>query len=193
MKWTVILVVLVSLFTSCATIFTGTSQKVRVDSKPQGADVLVEGKKVGTTPAEFRIKRNVNDLMDEEKQIQFELAGYEKTGYSINAEFNPVAAINLFNLFAWAVDAATGAVTRYDEYTYVELRPEEKPKPSNTKKSEPSTSTAEEKEGEPKEITTKSNKEDKYDRLIKLKKLLDDGILTQEEFDREKAKILAED
>jgi len=33
-------------------------------------------------------------------------------------------------------------------------------------------------------------KEDKYDRLIKLKKLLDEGVLTQEEFDREREKIL---
>lgn len=30
----------------------------------------------------------------------------------------------------------------------------------------------------------------KYDELEKLKKLLDDGVLTQEEFDLEKAKIL---
>jgi hypothetical protein len=33
-------------------------------------------------------------------------------------------------------------------------------------------------------------KEDKYDRLIKLKKLLDEGVLTKEEFDREREKIL---
>lgn len=33
---------------------------------------------------------------------------------------------------------------------------------------------------------------DKYDNLARLKKLLDDGTLTQEEFDREKAKILNE-
>jgi hypothetical protein len=33
---------------------------------------------------------------------------------------------------------------------------------------------------------------DKYDKLAKLKKLLDDGAITQEEYDREKAKILEE-
>ena len=36
----------------------------------------------------------------------------------------------------------------------------------------------------------KTEKEDKYDKLKKLKSLLDDGIITQEEFDKEKAKIL---
>jgi len=33
---------------------------------------------------------------------------------------------------------------------------------------------------------------DKYDELERLKKLLDDGALTQDEFEREKAKILNE-
>jgi len=32
--------------------------------------------------------------------------------------------------------------------------------------------------------------EDPYDKLLKLKKLLDKGIITQEEFDKEKSKIL---
>jgi len=33
---------------------------------------------------------------------------------------------------------------------------------------------------------------DKYDRLIKIKGLLDSGVLTQEEFENEKRKILSE-
>ena len=32
--------------------------------------------------------------------------------------------------------------------------------------------------------------EDKYDKLAKLKKLLDDNVITQEEFEKEKAKLL---
>lgn len=34
------------------------------------------------------------------------------------------------------------------------------------------------------------NEDDKYTKLRELKQLLDDGILTQEEFDEEKSKIL---
>jgi len=40
------------------------------------------------------------------------------------------------------------------------------------------------------EKTVSESKPDKYDQLAKLKKLLDDGILTQEEYDAEKKKIL---
>ena len=38
--------------------------------------------------------------------------------------------------------------------------------------------------------TTIVKEEDKYDKLAKLKKLLDDNAITQEEFESEKAKLL---
>ena len=37
-----------------------------------------------------------------------------------------------------------------------------------------------------------SSFDDKYNRLLKIKRLLDDGVLTQEEFESEKKKILSE-
>ena len=40
--------------------------------------------------------------------------------------------------------------------------------------------------------TTRAGTEDRYDRLTKLKQLLDDGVLNQAEFDRERERILAE-
>ena len=45
------------------------------------------------------------------------------------------------------------------------------------------------------QVNSSSNQnieDDKYDKLRKLKKLLDDGIITQEEYEREKKKILEE-
>ena len=38
--------------------------------------------------------------------------------------------------------------------------------------------------------TTSVKEEDKYDKLAKLKKLLDDGVITKEEFEKEKIKLL---
>ena len=40
------------------------------------------------------------------------------------------------------------------------------------------------------EPTEAKKEEDPYDRLLKLKKLLDAGVISQEEFDKEKFKIL---
>lgn len=42
----------------------------------------------------------------------------------------------------------------------------------------------------PAESSASAADDDSYSKLIKLKKLLDDGIITKDEFDREKAKIL---
>jgi hypothetical protein len=42
----------------------------------------------------------------------------------------------------------------------------------------------------PRETNDIAPQEDKYDELEKLKKLLDEGVITKEEFEREKAKIL---
>ena len=40
--------------------------------------------------------------------------------------------------------------------------------------------------------TSETKEEDPYDKLLKLKKLLDAGIITQEEFDKEKSKVLGD-
>jgi hypothetical protein len=42
----------------------------------------------------------------------------------------------------------------------------------------------------PAELTSTGNEDPKYRKLIELKKLLDSGVLTQQEFDQEKSKIL---
>lgn len=44
---------------------------------------------------------------------------------------------------------------------------------------------------EPLEVKVVNNTSDKYDQLKKLKQLLDDGILSQDEFDKEKSEILS--
>jgi len=168
--------------TSCATIFSGTTQRVTIDSKPQGAEIVIEGESYGKTPAQIKVDRELEALLDESKEIQLRLDGYLEFGYEMEAYINPVAIINLFNLFGWAIDAATGAVTKYDNYYIFRLRPLDKLEPEKVQPSPV----------KPQEVKpdTQQQGEDKYDKLIRLKKLLDDGIITQEEYDKEKKKIL---
>ena len=45
---------------------------------------------------------------------------------------------------------------------------------------------------EPQTPTSEPKEEDPYDKLLKLKKLLDAGVITQEEFDKEKSKVLGD-
>ncbi|WKV10633.1 PEGA domain-containing protein [Marivirga harenae] len=156
---------------SCATIFTGTKQKVSIDSNPQGAKIVIDGQNLGVTPAKVKVDRELDALLYGGKEIQFELDGYKKFGYELDARFNTVSIINFFNPLFWGIDIASGAVTQYDNYYNFQLIPLEF---NNTRS------------------ITESNME-KYEKLIQLKKLLEDGVITQKEFEKEKAKVLAEE
>lgn len=158
------------LFTSCATLFTGSTQRVYIDSNPKGAEIIIDGQKQGKTPANVKVDRELDALMDGGKAIQLKLDGYKNNGYELDAELNPVAIINLFNILFWGIDAVTGAITKYDNHYNFEMIPIE----DNVS------------------VPKKTNSGDKYEKLTKLKKLLDDGVITQEEYDKEKAKILEE-
>lgn len=158
------------LLTSCATIFTGTKQKVMIESNPPGAEILVDGKKIGQTPSKVKLERELKAFSDGKKDIQLVLDGYKSEGYAVGAELNPVAIFNLFNVAFWGLDALTGAVTKYDKVNEFEMILLDNIS-----------------------ITPALNLNgDKYDKLAQLKKLYDEGVLNQEEFETEKAKILEE-
>lgn len=156
--------------TSCATLFTGTKQKVSIDSNPQGAEVIIDGQRLGVTPAKIKVDRELEALLYGGKEIQFQLEGYRNLGYELDSKLNTVSILNFFNPLFWGIDIVTGAVTKYDNYYKFELMPLE----NNNSNS------------------FTDDKMDKYERLIKLKKLLEDGVITQEEYEKEKAKILEE-
>jgi len=121
-KFFPILLICILLFSSsCATLFTGTSQKVEIDSNPPGADILIDGQKFGVTPSEIKLDKDFNDLLDGGKNIRLVLEGYEKSRFEIDAELNPIAILNLFNVLFWGIDAVTGAIVRYDDYVKFEL------------------------------------------------------------------------
>jgi hypothetical protein len=140
---------------------------VSIDSNPQGADIIIDGKKLGVTPAKVKVDKEFNALLEGGKEINLEKEGFKKYGYELDANFNFISILNHFNPLFWGIDIVSGAVTKYDNYYNFVLMPLE----DNVSSSQ-------------------NSKDDKYDRLIKLKKLLDDGVITQEEYEKEKAKIL---
>lgn len=101
------------LLTSCATIFTGTKDTIRFDSEPQGAEVYIDGIKVCKTPCSVPVKRSLS-----EKLAEIKLDGYETRVIMLDQEFNAISIINLGNIVFWAIDAATGALMKYDRKAY---------------------------------------------------------------------------
>ncbi|MFC2129196.1 PEGA domain-containing protein [Bacteroidota bacterium] len=185
----IILAVMALTFTSCATLFTGTTQSVTIDSQPQGANIVIDGQLVGTTPARVRLDRDLNAIFDDGKYIRLEKDGYVPDGYILGADIEPFSVLNMFNVFFWAVDGATGALMRYDSDYYnfllvpfVYNQPTNNPALGSQSSTYPSASSGAQQAEEEAEI-------DDYEKLMKLVELYEEGLITEEEFEKEKAKI----
>lgn len=103
---------------SCSTIFCGTKAKVTFDSDvKETADLTIDGFKYQnvTFPYTVKIKRGYDDTI-----VKAEVKGYKPTMICVGKIFNPVSIINLTDILGWAIDAATGAITR-PEYSYFNI------------------------------------------------------------------------
>lgn len=107
------LMIALFLMTGCATIFTGTKDRIAFSSTPSGATIYKDGVEICTTPCNYRIKRSLNDT-----EVEFKLDGYETRLITLDKELNLVSIINLGNLLGWGIDALSGAVMKYDRKSY---------------------------------------------------------------------------
>jgi len=108
------------LFSSCATIFSGTRDQVLFTSEPSGVKIVMDGYVVGKTPIMLDVRRRIGG-----RWMSYELDGYEPQYLKMETEFNAVSIINLTCILCWGIDAATGALVRYAmPSVYVEMEPE---------------------------------------------------------------------
>ena len=110
------------MLSSCSTLFTGTKQTVQINSTPSGAKVQVDGIDRGVTPASIKLKRRSDG-----QTITLNKEGFETKSFQPETSFNYVSILNLFNLLFWGIDAATGALWKYDPKVYqIELTAQKK-------------------------------------------------------------------
>ena len=102
------------VFTSCATILSGTSDEIYFSSDPKGADIMIDGLKVGKTPATVSIKSPGLG----NKEVTLKLDGYEDRTFMLQKEFNVMAICNLGGIPGWVIDILTGAVMKYSKKNY---------------------------------------------------------------------------
>lgn len=98
--------VFLALFSGCATVINGTTQRIDVDSVPQGAVVYVDGSQYGTTPAVLSLSRN------SEHTVRIAKEGYGSREVRVTKKFNTTTSGNFFigGLIGVAVDAGSGAM-----------------------------------------------------------------------------------
>lgn len=150
-------------------LFTSCASTTMIQSNPSGAKVYLNSESVGTTPFTYRDTKIVGSLTT----VELEKEGFDPfyTSFSRNEEADVGAIIGgIFLLFPflWTM--------RYKPLRTYELIPS-----SYNEQTIPITNS--------KESQVKS----KADKLRELKQLLDDKIITQEEYEKEKQKILEQD
>lgn len=99
--------------TSCATVFHGTTQNVRVASNPPGASVEVDGVPRGTTPVDVSLKKGFTG-----QTVFLKKDGFEDRSFQPSVKFDPISLVNIFAIVGFGVDAITGAMMKYDPIVY---------------------------------------------------------------------------
>ena len=113
LSFKIAIVIFTITITSCATLFSGTKDRIYFTTNVPGARVLIDGVEVCKTPCNENITRKVG-----ESQIEFKLEGYETKVINLSKTFNVVSILNFGNLIGWGIDIATGAVFKYDKRAY---------------------------------------------------------------------------
>jgi hypothetical protein len=105
--------------TSCASIFTGTKDKISFTSQPEGAKVMHKGVEKCVTPCTSEIHRSLGKQV-----VVFEKEGFTSKEVKLTKTFNPVTLLNILlgGAIGVGIDAATGSLTKYSPKAYtVEL------------------------------------------------------------------------
>ena len=117
MKKFILAITVVTLLSSCASIFCGSKAKVEIRDTGMYEPVTItsngQTKKNVYLPTKVKVKRGYKP-----SKILVEAEGYEDNVITVTKKFNPISIINLGNVLGWGIDAATGAITKPDEKTY---------------------------------------------------------------------------
>jgi len=108
---TSLLVILIFVLQGCATLFAPKTHPLSVSSDPGGADVYVNGFKMGTTPIELSLKA------DKAYNIEFRKEGFESVTRVINTKVGAgwIVLDVLGGLIPVIIDATTGAWNKLDQ------------------------------------------------------------------------------
>jgi hypothetical protein len=162
------LAALTLLSTSCATVVSGTSQDISINTEPVGADIKVNGMHYGKTPSIVNIKRKGSHSISLSKE------GYHTIGRPLSKSLNWWVTGNILigGLIGLVVDFASGGAYKlYPENIHINL-----PKDEDYEN--------------PKKETRNGGSNDLVQKLLDLKKLKDVELITEEEYKLKRKNII---
>jgi hypothetical protein len=157
---------LIACLLAIAVLFTGCASSTLIQSNPSGAKLYVDGSLVGSTPYSHRDTKIVGSRTD----VRMVKEGYETLYTSFSRDEEVAVGPIIAGLFVWI---PLLWVMKYQPVHHYELEK------ASMKTDAPHPSAP--------------ANQSKAQKLRELKQLLDDKIITQEEFEAEKHKILGED
>lgn len=94
------------LFSSCATIVSGSKQNISFASTPSAASIFIDEVEVGKTPFQMKLARN------SEHEVMIKLEGYQAYQTKLTKKFNAWYFGNILigGLIGLIVDPLTGAI-----------------------------------------------------------------------------------
>ena len=108
----------------CATLVKGSDQDVQVTTEPvQGAECTLQSSAIGsrkvTTPATVNLPKSKHSIL-----VSCEKEGYEKSTATITSHFEGWTLGNLLlgGVVGFGVDAASGALNKYDKKIVIPLK-----------------------------------------------------------------------
>lgn len=105
---------LLLLSTSCATIVSGSKQRIEVNSTPTNSTVYIDNKEVGKTPYNTKLKRN------QSYSLKVTNEGYLPYQIDLQREFNAwfIGNVAIGGLIGIIVDPITGAMYKLKPVQY---------------------------------------------------------------------------
>lgn len=110
-----VLITVMILTASCATLFGDSNDSITITSEPSGATVYLNAKKMGVTPVTFVMDRSVFD----KHYIQLKKKGYKTNKFLVKKTIATAAVFNLSSLSSWATDVTTGNMMKYSPTDYL--------------------------------------------------------------------------
>lgn len=105
-------IILMMLLSACASVFSGTDQRMIFKSEPEGATVYFDGLAKGTTPLELLLRK------DEFKEVRISKPGYMDEIIPLQTKMDRTVILNLTVVTAHTTDAMTGAMFEYYPNAY---------------------------------------------------------------------------
>lgn len=114
------LLFVVLLSSSCATVISGGQESISIDSFPRGAKIYDEDELLGVTPLKITIEKQTFD----QHELTLKKEHYETGKIRLEKKFNSLALLNAIVLPFWGIDAITGAIIEYSPSAYfLNLKP----------------------------------------------------------------------